>query len=110
VMLDPRFRSKAKFRPSSAPAGRPKSASTARSAQDSEEKSKRSAASISIAYLRAAAEKKKARDREFAVRIEPVESGDCISLFTCHLASESSFAKRTSSRRRYRSRSSRQTR
>ncbi|EGZ26954.1 hypothetical protein PHYSODRAFT_470331, partial [Phytophthora sojae] len=34
--------------------------------QDNDDTPKRSAASISIAYLRAAAEKKKARDREFA--------------------------------------------
>ncbi|KAG7383181.1 hypothetical protein PHYPSEUDO_003968 [Phytophthora pseudosyringae] len=63
---DAKLRSKTKFRPSSAPAGRPKSASITRSAQENDEKHKRSAASISIAYLRAAAEKKKARDREFA--------------------------------------------
>ncbi|KAL4140465.1 hypothetical protein PRNP1_014749 [Phytophthora ramorum] len=63
-MPDAKFRSKPKFRPSSAPAGRPKSALTSRNSQ--EDKQKRPAASISIAYLRAAAEKKKARDREFA--------------------------------------------
>ncbi|KAG6586642.1 beta-glucosidase btgE [Phytophthora cinnamomi] len=66
TLPDAKFRSKPKFRPSSAPAGRPKSASIARNAQDDDDKPKRSAASISIAYLRAAAEKKKARDREFA--------------------------------------------
>lgn len=67
AMSEAKFRSTPKFRPSSAPAGRPKSASTARNAQDNDEKHKRSGASISIAYLRNAAEKKKARDREFAV-------------------------------------------
>ncbi|ETO79451.1 hypothetical protein F441_05791 [Phytophthora nicotianae CJ01A1] len=61
-----KFRSNTKFRPSSAPAGRPKSASTTRNAHDNDEKHRRSAASISIGYLRAASEKKKARDREFA--------------------------------------------
>ncbi|KAG2781621.1 hypothetical protein Pcac1_g8558 [Phytophthora cactorum] len=61
-----KFKSKTTFRPSSAPARRPKSALTARNAHESDEKHIRSAASISIAYLRAAAEKKKARDREFA--------------------------------------------
>ncbi|KAL3669838.1 hypothetical protein V7S43_005215 [Phytophthora oleae] len=64
---DTKFKSKANFRPSSAPARRPKSASAAFNAQDNDNKQNRSAASISIAYLRAAAEKKKARDREFAV-------------------------------------------
>ncbi|KAG1688489.1 hypothetical protein DVH05_003581 [Phytophthora capsici] len=59
-------RSNPKFRPSSAPARRPKSASNVYHAQDNNSKQNRSAASISIAYLRAAAEKKKARDREFA--------------------------------------------
>ncbi|KAG7394158.1 hypothetical protein PHYBOEH_005591 [Phytophthora boehmeriae] len=65
-----RSSSKPTFRPASAPAGRPKSATTTRSARDklsNEDKRKqRSAAAMSIAYLRAAAEKKKARDREFA--------------------------------------------
>ncbi|KAE9040692.1 hypothetical protein PR003_g7119 [Phytophthora rubi] len=74
TLSDAKFRSKPKFRPSSAPAGRPKSASTARSAQENDEKPKRSAASISIAYLRAAAEKKKARDREFARELFREES------------------------------------
>ncbi|KAG6970413.1 hypothetical protein JG687_00002655 [Phytophthora cactorum] len=65
-VLKAKFKSKTTFRPSSAPARRPKSALTARNAHESDEKHIRSAASISIAYLRAAAEKKKARDREFA--------------------------------------------
>ncbi|ETK90625.1 hypothetical protein L915_05653 [Phytophthora nicotianae] len=65
-VLGAKFRSNTKFRPSSAPAGRPKSASTTRNAHDNDEKHRRSAASISIGYLRAASEKKKARDREFA--------------------------------------------
>ncbi|RLN73378.1 hypothetical protein BBJ28_00011411 [Nothophytophthora sp. Chile5] len=58
-------------RPASAPAGRPKSATTFLRQQDREDgddTGQRSAAAISIAYLRAAAEKKKTRDREFAVR------------------------------------------
>ncbi|KAF4045018.1 hypothetical protein GN244_ATG02400 [Phytophthora infestans] len=63
---DAKFTLKPKFRPSSAPARRPKSASLARHALDNDEKLRRSPASISIAYLRVAAEKKKTRDREFA--------------------------------------------
>ncbi|RLN71958.1 hypothetical protein BBJ28_00009781 [Nothophytophthora sp. Chile5] len=63
--------SKQHFRPASAPAGRPKSAMASlrqQDREDSDDARQRSAAAISIAYLRAAAEKKKARDREFAVR------------------------------------------
>lgn len=83
-------RSKLNFRPSSAPA-RSKAASTTYYAQNTNEHTRPSPASISIAYLRAAAEKKKARDRNFAV-------------------SKSFCARRVSAKKRFLSRSNKQTR
>ncbi|KAL7693706.1 hypothetical protein Plhal304r1_c003g0011071 [Plasmopara halstedii] len=71
---DVKFRSKIKFRPSSAPAKRPMSALTIHPSQSNDDKHQRSSASISIAYLRAASEKKKARDRDFARQLSREES------------------------------------
>jgi len=77
VMAQPAAVAVARFRPASAPSARARPSSAMQEplrekpAISGGDGANGSAASVSLSYLRLAAEKKKARDREFAVRRAP---------------------------------------